>query len=206
MSLGLICKKIGMAQIFSENGNAVPVTVLSAGPCLVVEKKSAEKHGYNALKLGFENITDDRLNKPQKEYFAKIGLSPKRVIREFRVVSTEGFDVGKEISAEIFKVGEKVSVTGMSKGKGFQGVVKRYKFKGGKASRGSMFHREPGAIGASSFPSRVWKNLRLPGRMGYDRVTLKNIEVVGIDLQKNVICVKGGIPGNRNGIIIVKKQ
>lgn len=206
MSLGLIGRKVGMMQIFSESGEVVPVTVIEAGPCVVVQKKTKEKDGYNALQMGFIKKEDKRLNKPEKGHFAKYGTPGFALLREFRMEDVENYQSGQEITVDIFSEGELVNVTGISKGKGFAGGVKRWGFRGGPATHGSMFHRAPGSIGSSAFPSRVLKGKRLPGHMGNARVTVRNLQVVGVRSEKNLLLVKGAVPGARRSIVIIKKR
>lgn len=203
---GLIGKKIGMTQTFDDEGNVVPATVIQAGPCAVIQKKRKDKDGYAAVQLGFiEDKPKRRPSKPLAGHFQKSGLAPTRLLREFRINEIREVKEGDQFSVEIFKVGEQVDVTGTSKGKGFAGVVKRWGFKGGKASHGSMFHRAPGSIGASAFPSRVIKGKKLPGHMGQERVTVKNLTVVDTDKDTNLLVVKGAVPGANGGYVLIKK-
>jgi large subunit ribosomal protein L3 len=203
MITGLIGKKVGMTQVFAEDGVLVPVTVIQAGPCLVVQKKTAERDGYNAVQVGLvEKVSNRRINEPIRGHFEKAGVSPTRTLAEFEY---EGeVNVGDRIQVDLFKPGDQVDITGRSKGKGFQGVVKRHHFKGGRATHGSMFHRAPGSIGASAFPSRVMKGMRMGGRMGGDQVTVKNLRVTKIDPENNLIYVRGAVPGGRNGLVILR--
>ncbi len=203
---GLIGKKIGMMQSYDSEGNAIPVTVLKAGPCTVVQKKSDEKNGYASLQLGL--VEEKGVRKPPKPmagHFKRAGLPPLRILMEFRMASHAGIKEGDQVLVDIFQVGEKVHVTGTSKGKGFQGVVKRWGFRGGRASHGSMFHRAPGSIGASSYPSRVLKGMRMGGHMGHARVTIRNLTVVGTDKENNLLLVRGAIPGPRGGYVLIRK-
>jgi large subunit ribosomal protein L3 len=200
--MAIIGRKLGMTQIFVEGGKVIPVTVIEAEPGAVVEVKTKEKHGYEAVKVGFFVVRKEKnLKKPELGVFKKAGLKPYKVLREFPI---GGLKVGDTISVEGFSKGDKVSVSGISKGKGFQGVMKRHNFKGGPGSHGSMFNRAPGSIGASSFPSRVWKNQGLPGHMGSERVTAKNLEIV--DVRENLLLIKGAVPGAKNSIVEVKKE
>jgi len=201
---GLIGRKIGATQIFLESGERVPVTVIEAGPCCVIQKKAIDKDGYISYQLGFLNKKLEKLNKPLKGHFEKKGLNGYSHIKEFPKVEGVELSVGDMVNVGIFKETKYVDIIGTSKGKGFQGVVKRYHFKGGKASHGSMFHRAPGSIGASSYPSRVWKNQRMPGHMGDVRVTIQNLKVVSVREEDNILLVKGGIPGCRNSIVYIK--
>lgn len=203
MIRGLIGKKVGMTQVFADDGALVPVTVIQAGPCLVVQKKTNEKDGYNVVQVGLvEKVSNRRLNEAMRGHFEKAGVPPTRTLVEFEY---EGeVNVGDRIQADVFKPGDQVDITGRSKGKGFQGVVKRHHFKGGRATHGSMFHRAPGSIGASAFPSRVLKGMRMGGRMGGDQVTVKNLRVTKIDPEHNLIYVRGAVPGGRNALVILR--
>jgi len=203
-TVGIIGRKVGMTQIFSERGERVPVTVIQAGPCRVVQKRVKTKDGYDAVQMGFEDVRKKRgANKPSAGHFKKAGVAPMRVLREVRGMVPEEFEVGQELKAELFAIGDLVSVQGVSRGHGFQGVVKRHGFRGGNATHGSMFHRAPGSIGASSFPSRVTKGHRLPGNMGNDRVTVKGLKVMGVDPERSLLLVKGAVPGVANSLVVV---
>jgi large subunit ribosomal protein L3 len=203
---GIIGKKVGMTQVYAEDGRAIPVTVLEAGPCVVVQHKSKAKDGYAAVQIGLvEKRAPKHVTKPMKGHFEKAGLPPCRVLREFRVEEGAEVKVGDKISVELFAAGDDITVIGISKGKGFQGVVKRHHFRGGAATHGSMFHRAPGSIGASAFPSRVLKGMRAAGHMGTDRVTVKNLKVVRVDPANNVLVVKGSVPGSAGGYVVVRK-
>ncbi|NLM96778.1 MAG: 50S ribosomal protein L3 [Halanaerobiaceae bacterium] len=203
MAKGLIGKKLGMTQIFQENGTAIPVTVLKAGPNVVVQKKTREKDGYDALQLGFEDKKEHRTNKPEKGHFKRAGVSPKKHLAEFRDFP-EDLNEGDEITVDLFAEGEKVDITGISKGKGFAGTVKRYNFGRGPMSHGSHNHRAPGSIGGVD-AARVFKGQKLPGRMGNERVTIQNLEVIRVDKEKHTILVKGSVPGPINGIVYIKE-
>ncbi len=204
---GLIGKKIGMTQSYDAEGNAFPVTVIKAGPCTIVQKKTKEKDGYVAVQLGLvEERTLKRPNKPIAGHFKKAGIPPVRVLQEFRCGGETEIKEGDQVFVDIFQAGEKVHVTGTSKGKGFQGVVKRWGFRGGRASHGSMFHRAPGSIGASSFPSRVLKGTRMGGHMGCERVTVRNLTVLETDKENHLLLVKGAVPGPRGGYVFIRKQ
>ncbi|MEW5914296.1 MAG: 50S ribosomal protein L3 [Thermodesulfobacteriota bacterium] len=205
MLKGLIGKKVGMTRLYLGEGRAVPVTVLQVGPCTVVQVKNGEKETYNALQLGFGPKKAKALNKPQTGHFTKAGVEPKAVLREFRVGDPAEYKVGQEITAEMFKPGEKVHVTGRSKGRGFTGVVKRHGFSGGKATHGCTTHDKPGSIGASADPSRVLPGKRMPGRMGYVRTQARNLQVVDVRPEHNLVLVKGAVPGANGGIIIIEK-
>lgn len=201
----ILGRKIGMTQVFAENGSVVPVTVVEAGPLTVVQKKTVEKDGYNAIQVGFENLKENRANKPIKGHFDKVELEYKRNLREFRVDNIEDFEIGQEIKADIFEEGDKVDVIGTSKGKGTQGVIKRHGFSKGRATHGSTFHRSPGGLSASASPGRVFKGKRMSGRMGNERVTVQNLEVVKVDADKNLLLIKGAIPGNKKGFVTIKQ-
>jgi large subunit ribosomal protein L3 len=203
---GIIGKKVGMTQVYAEDGRAIPVTVLEAGPCVVVQRKSKDKDGYSAVQLGLvEKRAPKRVTKPLKGHFEKAGLPPCRVLREFRVEESAEVKVGDKVSVGLFTPGDNVNVIGTSTGKGFQGVVKRHHFRGGAATHGSMFHRAPGSIGASAFPSRVLKGMRAGGHMGHDRVTMKNLKVVKVDPANNILVVKGSVPGAGGGYVVIRK-
>ncbi|MEJ5352136.1 MAG: 50S ribosomal protein L3 [Melioribacteraceae bacterium] len=204
---GLLAKKLGMTNIFAEDGKIIPVTVLEAGPCIVYAVKTKEKDGYESLQLGFGERKEKHVNKPQLAVFQKLGLKPPRVLKEFRNFEIENYKVGDEIRVDIFQEGDKVKVSGKSKGKGFQGVVKRHGFGGvGSTTHGQSDRvRAPGSIGASSFPSRVFKGQRMAGRMGYDNVTIRNLKVVKVIPEKNIIMVKGAVPGSINSIVAINK-
>ncbi len=204
---GIIGKKIGMTQVYAEDGQAIPATVLQAGPCVVVQRKSKDKDGYAAVQVGLvEARKTKRVTKPMKGHFDKAGLPPCRVLREFQVEDGAEVKVGDKVSVEQFSAGDKVNITGISKGKGFQGVVKRHHFRGGAATHGSMFHRAPGSIGASAFPSRVLKGMRGAGHMGSDRVTVRNLQVVRVDAGNNVLVVRGAVPGASGGYVVIRKR
>ena len=203
---GIIGRKVGMTQVYSEDGRAVPVTVIQAGPCVVVQRKSKEKDGYSAVQLGLvEGRKTKRVTKAMKGHFDKADLPPCRVLREISVAEDDDVSVGAKVSVEMFAPGEAITVVGTSKGKGFQGVMKRHGFGGGRASHGSMFHRAPGSIGASAFPSRVIKGTRAAGHMGCDRVTVNNLSVVRIDTEQNLLIVKGAVPGPGGGLLVIRK-
>ena len=204
---GIIGRKVGMTQVYAEDGQAIPATVIEAGPCVVVQRKSKGKDGYSAVQVGLvEPRTVKRVTKAMKGHFEKAGLPPCRVLREFPVEDGAEVKVGDRFSVELFAAGDSVSVTGISKGKGFQGVVKRHHFRGGAATHGSMFHRAPGSIGASAFPSRVLKGMRAGGHMGSDRVTVKNALVVRVDAGNNILVVRGSIPGAGGSYVVIRKK
>lgn len=201
----ILGKKIGMTQIFNEDGLSIPVTVIAAGPCTVLQKKTVETDGYNAVKVGFEEANEKSLNKPEKGLFAKLKLSAKRFIKEFRPETLEGYEVGQEIKvAEMFQAGDRIDVSGVSKGKGFQGTIKRYGQKGGKETHGSMYHRRVGSMGANTNPARVFKGKKLPGHMGVDNITVQNLDVVRVDTERNLLLVKGAVPGPKGGLLVIK--
>ena len=202
----IIGKKVGMTQIFDEKGKVIPVTVIEAGPCLVAQVKSVETDGYNAIQLGFGDVKESKLNKPEKGHFAKAKLALKKHLREFRLDSVDGVNVGDEIKVDTFQAGDKIDVQGTSKGKGFQGVIKRHGQSRGPMGHGSMYHRRPGSMGSTSTPGRVFKGKKLPGHMGMETVTIQNLEVVRVDLDKNVILVKGSVPGNKGAILKIRNS
>ena len=204
MKKAIIGKKIGMTQIFDEKGNVIPVTAIEAGPCTVVQVKTVENDGYNAVKLGYGEVKEKRLNKPDKGVFKKLKIEPKKHLREFRLDSVEGVTIGTELKADVFAAGEKVDIQGTTKGKGFQGVIKRHGQHRGPMGHGSMYHRRPGSMGPTSTPGRVFKGKKLPGHMGVETVTIQNLEVIKVDLDKNVILVKGSVPGNKGSILKIR--
>ena len=201
---GILGKKLGMTQIFTEEGIVVPVTVVEAGPNVVTQVKTVEKDGYNAIQVGFEDAKEKSLNKPQKGHLAAANVLKKH-LKEFRVDAVEEFTVGQEIKADLFAAGEKIDVTRTSKGKGFQGPIKRHGQSRGPESHGSRYHRRPGSMGACSFPGRVFKNKKLAGHMGSVKVTVQNLEVVRVDADKNLILVKGAIPGPKGSMVTIKE-
>ena len=204
MKKGIIGKKIGMTQIFDEKGHVIPVTVIEAGPCVVAQIKTVDNDGYDAIQLGFGDVKDKHINKPEKGHFAKAKLTAKKHLREFKLDSIEGMKVGDELKADVFEAGEKVDVQGITKGKGFQGVIKRHGQHRGPMGHGSMYHRRPGSMGACSTPSRVFKGKKLPGHMGRVTVTVQNLDVVSVDLDKNVLLIKGSVPGAKGAIVKIK--
>ncbi|MBN2287959.1 MAG: 50S ribosomal protein L3 [Candidatus Glassbacteria bacterium] len=204
--LGLIGKKLGMTRIFDENGVEVQVTVIQAGPCRVTQVKSVEKDGYNALQVGFGSRKAKNLTLPVKGHLKKAGDYFPQRIREFRVDGVEGFEVGQELTVELFSEGEKVSIAGTTKGRGFQGVVKRHGFSGGDDTHGNTSHRVPGSIGASADPSRVLKNTKLPGQYGNSRLTVRNLKVVKVDTERDYLFIKGAVPGPSDGLVSVSKH
>ncbi|PYM18899.1 MAG: 50S ribosomal protein L3 [Candidatus Rokuibacteriota bacterium] len=204
---GLIGRKVGMTQVFGDDGNHVPVTVIQAGPCTVVGVRTRESHGYDALQLGFE--TKKKMSKPDAGVFKKANLAPMRVVREIRLEKSEqvaGYQVGQTLTAELFIAGELVDVVAVTKGKGFQGGVKRFGWAGGDSTHGSMFHRAPGSIGASSDPSRVWPGHRLPGRMGGVQRTVLNVTVARVMPEQNLVLLRGAVPGANGGLVMIRKS
>lgn len=202
---GIIGRKLGMTQIYNESGELIPVTVVEAGPAYVVQKKTVEKDGYNALQLGFNIKKIDKVTKPLQGHFKKAGEKAFYFLKEVKFDDISQYEMGQEIKvADIFSEGEIVDVTGISKGKGFQGVMKRHNFKGGRATHGSMFHRAPGSAGSSAYPSRVWKGKRYPGHMGSEQVTIQNLKIEKIFPEKNLMLIKGAIPGSVNSYVVIK--
>lgn len=202
----ILGKKVGMTQVFDENGIVIPVTVIQAGPCAVVQKKTAENDGYTAVRLGYEEVPEKRVNKPEKGLFTKVNVTPRRYLREFRTDDVDSFEVGQEINvADMFSSGDKIDVSGTSKGKGFQGVMRRFGSSRGPESHGSKYHRRVGSMGAGSSPGKVFKGKKLPGRMGRDRVTVQNLDVVRVDGERNLLLVKGAVPGPKGGLVIVRE-
>ncbi len=204
MQKGLIGKKIGMTQLFDDNGNFIPVTVIEAGPCAVVQKKTQETDGYEAVQLGFGDVKPNRVNKPMKGHFAKHDVAPKKVLREFKFADTASMTEGDIVKADVFAAGEKVDVSGTSKGKGYAGAIKRWNFGRLKETHGSgPVVRHQGSMGACSDPSRVFKGKKMPGHLGSEKVTVQNLEVVKVDAENNLIAVKGAIPGAKGGYVVI---
>ena len=206
MKKTIIGRKIGMTQIFDENGLVIPVTAIEAGPCTVTQIKTVETDGYNAIQLGFGDVKEKRLTKPKKGIFEKSKLTPKKYLREFRVEETSEFKIGDELKADVFENGDKLDIQGTTKGKGFQGVIKRHGQHRGPMAHGSMYHRRPGSMGPTSTPGRVFKGKKLPGHMGMQTVTIQNLEVVKVDTDKNVILVKGSVPGVKGAVLKIRKS
>ena len=204
MSKGLIGKKVGMTQIFDEKGMVIPVTVIEAGPCVVSQVKTVETDGYNAIQLGFGEVKSSKVNKPKAGHFAKANVEAKKHLREFRCEEPAELKVGDEVKADVFAQGEKVDIQGISKGKGFQGVIKRHGQDRGPMGHGSMYHRRPGSMGSTSTPGRVFKGKKLPGHMGVQKITIQNLEIVKVDMDKNVLLVKGSVPGPKGAILKIK--
>ena len=202
---GIIGRKVGMMQLFDETGKAIPVTVISAGPCKVTEIRTQEKDGYTAVQMGFGEVKENKVNKPVAGFYKKINVSPMRVLREFRANDTKGFEIGQEIKASIFEAGQYVDVVGTSIGKGFAGGIKRHHFNGGPKTHGSMSHRKPCSGGATD-AARTIKGTRKPGHMGNERVTAQGLKVVRVDDEKNLIIVKGAVPGAKKGLLMIKES
>ena len=203
MKKALLGRKLGMTQIFDEKGKVIPVTVIEAGPCTVVQIKTKDADGYEAVQLGFGEVKAKKVTKPKDGHFKKANVEPKKHLREFRLDEIT-YNVGDELKADVFTVGESVDITGTTKGKGFQGVIKRHGQSRGPMGHGSMYHRRPGSMGPTSTPGRVFKGKNLPGHMGMEQVTIQNLEIVSVDLDKNVILVKGSVPGNKGAILKIK--
>ncbi|WP_044895192.1 50S ribosomal protein L3 [Bacillus alveayuensis] len=203
MTKGILGRKIGMTQVFAENGDLIPVTVIEATPNVVLQKKTIENDGYEAIQLGFEDLREKLANKPLKGHVAKANTAPKRFIREIRGANVADYEVGQEVKVDIFAEGDIVDVTGISKGKGFQGAIKRHGQSRGPMSHGSRYHRRPGSMGPIA-PNRVFKSKELPGRMGGERVTVQNLKIVKVDAERNLILVKGNVPGPKKGLVIIK--
>ena len=204
MEKAIIGRKVGMTQVFDDKGVVIPVTVIEAGPCTVVQVKTVEKDGYDAVQLGYGAVKEFKVNKPMKGHFSKGNVTPTKHLREFRVEDTAAVKVGEEVKADVFAQGDLVDIQGTTKGKGFQGVIKRHGQSRGPMGHGSMYHRRPGSMGSTSTPGRVFKGKKLPGHMGVETVTIQNLEVVRVDLDKNAILVKGSIPGNKGSIVKIR--
>ena len=202
---GILGRKVGMTQIYVEDGTAIPVTVIKAGPCLVVQRKTKDTDGYEAVQVGLVEDKPAKVNQPLGGHFKKAGVAPVREVQEFRLADGEDVNPGDEVRASIFEEKQWVDIVGTSKGKGFQGVMKRHNFAGGRSSHGSMFHRAPGSIGSSAYPSRVFKGMRGTGRMGGERVTVKNLQIVKIDADQNLIYVRGAVPGPKTGYLAIRR-
>ncbi len=200
----IIGRKIGMTQIFDEDGNAIPVTVVKAGPCVVVQKRIPEVDGYSAVQLGFEEIPEKKVNKPLMGHFKKAGVGPFRILKEFRVENVDEYEIGQKIDVSIFESGDVVDVTGWSKGRGFAGAMKRWGFRGGPKSHGSKFHRMLGSVGQHTEPAKILKGKKMPGRYGNERVTVRNLKVVKVDPDNNLVVIKGGVPGARGGLLLIR--
>ena len=207
MKKGIIGKKLGMTQIFAENGAVIPVTVIEAGPCVVTQKKTTETDGYNAIQVGYEDVSAKHVNKPAKGHFEKAGVQAKKHLKEFRLENAASFNVGDVIAADTFAQGEKVDITGITKGHGYSGAVKRWGHHMLQATHGTgPIHRQVGSMGANSTPSRVFKNKKMAGQYGNEQVTVLNLEIVKIDAEKNLIAVKGAVPGAKNSIVVLRNS
>lgn len=202
---GILGRKVGMTQIFADNGNFIPVSVIEAGPMFVTQIKTVETDGYTAIQVGFEPKKESRTIKPERGHFAKSGVDAKRVVREFRLDSVEGYELGQEIDCSIFEAGTLIDVAGTSKGKGTQGPIRRWNQSRGPETHGSKYHRGGGSIGAASYPARVIKGMHMAGRMGNERVTVQNLELVRVDAERNLLLVKGAIPGPKGGLVVVQE-
>jgi large subunit ribosomal protein L3 len=206
MKKGLLGIKLGMTQIFSEDGRKIPVTVVEAGPCVVLQLKTLERDGYNAIQVGFGETDASRANRALTGHCRQAAQGPRRFLREIRVADVNLYKVGDILSADIFSPGDLIDVTGTSIGKGYQGVIKRWGFQGGRSTHGSRFHRAPGAIGCSATPSRVMKNKKMPGQMGNERTTVQRLQVVRVDQDDNLLLIKGAIPGSKNGLVLIRNS
>ena len=206
MKKAILTTKVGMTQVFSEDGVLTPVTVLQAGPCVVTQVKTVENDGYSAVQVGFGDIREKLVNKPKKGHFAKAGVTAKRFLKEFRLEDAESYTLGQEIKADVFAAGDKVDATDKSKGKGFQGAIKRYGQSRGPMAHGSKYHRHAGSNGSATTPGRVFKGKHMPGHMGAVRVTVQNLEVVSVDAEKNLILVKGAVPGPKKSLVMLKES
>ena len=206
MALGILGKKIGMTRIFTDDGRWVVVTVVEAGPCKVIQRKTKETDGYEAVQLGFGELKESKCNKPQSGHFAKADIKPMRVLKELRIGGDSKLSPGDELKADMFAVGDRVDVSGTSKGKGFAGAMKRHNFSGGPGGHGSHFHRTPGSIGQSADPAKVYKNKKMPGHMGNRKITIQNLEVVTVDTEKNLLLIRGNVPGANGGLVTVHKS
>ena len=206
MKKGIIGKKLGMTQIFTEDGTRIPVTVIQAGPCVITQKKTSDTDGYSAVQVGFDSMSAAAATKPVLGHCTKAGQGVFRYLRELQLDGMSELKIGDMLTVDQFQPGDYVDVTGTSIGKGFQGVIKRWNFSGGRASHGSRFHRAPGSIGASATPSRVFKNKKMPGQLGNERVTVQRLQIVRVDVSENLLLVKGAVPGHRNNVILIKNS
>ena len=205
MKKAILATKVGMTQIFNDDGVLTPVTVLQAGPCVVTQVKTAENDGYSAVQVGFVDKREKLVNKPLKGQFDKAGVSYKRYLREFKLEDAENYELGQEIKADVFAAGDKIDVSAVSKGKGFQGAIKRHGQSRGPMAHGSKYHRHAGSNGAASDPSKVFKGKKMPGHMGHKKVTVQNLEVVRVDMDNNLILVKGAVPGPKKSLVTIKE-
>ncbi|MDE6181827.1 MAG: 50S ribosomal protein L3 [Eubacteriales bacterium] len=206
MKKGIIAKKIGMTQIFAENGVLIPVTVLEAGPCVVTQVKTMENDGYEAIQVGFGDIKESKVNAPMKGHFTKANVAPTKLLKEFKFENSSEYSIGSEIKADIFEAGDKIDVSGVSKGKGFQGAIKRHNQHRGPMAHGSKYHRGVGSLSSATTPGKVKKGKKMPGHMGAENVTIQNLEIVRIDAEKNLLLVKGAVPGNKGSILVIKES
>lgn len=204
MKKAIMAKKVGMTQVFSENGSLIPVTVLEAGPCVVIQKKSVENDGYSAIQVGYTDAKVKLVAKPAKGHFDKAGVTPKKYLKEFRLENADTFEIGAEIKADIFAAGDKVDVSGISKGKGYQGAIKRHGQSRGPMAHGSKYHRGLGSLSSGTTPGRVKKGKKMPGHMGAVKVTVENLEIVRADAEKNLLLVKGAVPGPKGAVLVIK--
>lgn len=204
MQKAIIAEKIGMTQVFADNGLLIPVTVLEAGPCVVTQKKTVENDGYEAIQVGFGEIKAKKVNKPMKGHFDKAGVEAKKVLKEFRLEDTSAYEVGAEIKADVFAAGDKVDVTGTSKGKGYQGPIKRHGQSRGPMGHGSKFHRAVGSLSSATTPGKVKKGKKMAGQMGSVKITVQNLEIVKADAEKNLLLIKGAVPGNKGTVVVIK--
>ncbi|MBO5561934.1 MAG: 50S ribosomal protein L3 [Firmicutes bacterium] len=206
MQKAIVAKKIGMTQIFAENGLLIPVTVLEAGPCVVTQKKTEENDGYNAIQVGFGEVKAKKVNKPMKGHFEKAGVVPTKVLKELRLDDTSAYEVGSEIKADVFAAGDKVDATGISKGKGYQGPIKRHGQSRGPMAHGSKYHRGVGSLSSATTPGKVKKGKKMAGHMGSVQVTVQNLEVVRADAEKNLLLIKGAVPGSKGSVLVIKNS
>lgn len=206
MKKGIIAKKIGMTQVFVENGTLIPVTVLEAGPCVITQKKTIENDGYEAIQVGFGEVKESKINKPLKGHFNKVGVSATKLLKEFKFENSSEYEIGSLIRADMFAVGDKVDVSGVSKGKGFQGAIKRHNQHRGPMAHGSKYHRGVGSLSSATTPGKVKKGKKMPGHMGSEKITVQNLEVVRVDSEKNLLLVKGAVPGNKDSILVIKES
>lgn len=206
MKKAILGKKVGMTQMFQSDGTMIPVTVIEAGPCPVVQKKTVGTDGYSAVQVGFSTIRERLVNKPLTGHFAKANIKPLRYMRELKLDDADSYEVGQVIKADVFAVGDRVDISGRSKGKGFQGVIKRHNQARGRMTHGSHYHRRVGSMSANSSPSRVFKTKKLPGHMGAENVTIQNLEIVRVDAERNLLLVKGAVPGPKGGVVTVKSS
>jgi large subunit ribosomal protein L3 len=204
MATAILGRKLGMTQVWSDDDRLIPVTVIEAGPCVVSQVRTIERDGYEAVQLAFGDVKESRVNKPETGHFAKAGVAPRRFVAEVPIAEGESFKPGQEVTVDGFEAGQHVHVTGTSKGKGFAGVMKRHNFKGGPGGHGSHAHREPGSVGQASTPSRIFKGVRMPGRMGGDTVTVRNIEIVRVDAEQHLLLVKGAVPGGKDSLLTIR--